>query len=296
MQTKVSRDAMGKGIDACFGTRDPSRAIKLLLATNLIDVIFPLGDYKVPTPVQVTVFLAGLDSLSRVQTLASRIYANEVEWDETRRRHLFYASFLKPLYELCDDSLLNGTSKRDRKQTPFHRLLAEGLRLPKTDAKSIEVLLRSSIDLRDLIGGTDVTNSSLSDQEKCELRWRFWKALRPLGSLWKESLLFSLTCLPMPLSVAVDKYARLTDMIENELDLDSQLLDGRCKIQPILSGSQIQKQVLPGMQGKAFQEVLLAQEEWQIRHGRHLPDNDVVAFDVESQLVDHLQSIFPQYK
>ena len=297
MQTKVSRDAMGKGIDACFGTRDPSRAIKLLLATNLIDVIFPLGDYKVPTPVQITVFLAGLDSLSRVQTLASRIFTNEIEWDEERRRHLFYASFLKPLYEFCDDSLLNDTSKRDRKQTPFHRLLAEGLRLSKSDAKSIEILLKSSSDLRDLVGDLDVMNSNLSDQEKSDLRWRFWKALRPLGSLWKESLLFSLTLLPMPLSVAVEKYFRLIHNVEIELGLDSKMLEGRYKVQPILSGLQIQKHVLPGMQGKAFQEVLLAQEEWQIRHCyHHLPDDDVVEFDVEDELIDHLQSKFPQLK
>ena len=296
MQTKVSRDAMGKGIDACFGTRDPSRAIKLLLATNLVDVIFPLGDYKVPTPVQITIFLAGLDSLSRVQTLASRIFTDDVEWDEARRRHLFYASFLMPLYELCDDSLLNGTSKRDRNQTPFHRLLAEGLRLSKSDAKSIETILRSSSDLRDLVGDLDVMNSNLSDQEKSDLRWCFWKVLRPLGSLWKESLLFSLTCLPMPLSVAVDKYARLIDMVDNELGLDSNILEGRYKVQPILSGVQIQKHVLPGMKGKAFQEVLLAQEEWQIRHCHHLPDDDVVEFDVENQLIDHLQSKFPQYR
>ena len=297
MQTKVSRDAMGKGIDACFGTRDPSRAIKLLLATNLIDVIFPLGDYKVPTPVQITIFLAGLDSLSRVQTLASRIFTDGVEWNDTRRRHLFYASFLKPLYELCDDSLLNGTSKRDRKQTAFHRLLAEGLRLSKSDAKSIEALLRSSTDLRDLVGDLDVMNSNLSNQEKSDLRWRFWKALRPLGRLRKESIVFSLTLLPMPLSVAVEKYFRLIHIIEIELGLDSNMLEGQYKIQPIVSGAQIQKHVLPGMQGKAFQEVLSAQEEWQIRHcHHHLPNDDVVEFDVENQLIDHLQTKFPQYK
>ena len=78
--------------------------------------------------------------------------------------------------------------------------------------------------------------------------------------------------------------------------MDSNMLAGQYKVQPILCGVQIQKHVLPGMQGKAFQEVLLAQEEWQTRHCHHLPDDDVVEFDVENQLIDHLQSKFPQYK
>jgi len=293
MQTKVSRNAMGRGIDACFATRDPSRAVKLLLATNLIDVIFPLGDYKVPPPVQITVFLAGLDALARVQALASRIYTNEVEWDETRRRHLFYASFLKPLYDLCDEALLNGNSKRDKRQSPFHRLLAEGLKLPKSDAKSIEVLLRNLSGVRDLVGDSDIMGGI--NQEKGDLRWRFWKALSPLGSQWKESLLISLAFQPVPLSDAVDKYFVLMRIIENELKLDSTMLDGQCKIQPVLTGAEIQEQALPGMQGKAFQEVLRAQEEWQVRRGHNCRPDDACELDVEEQLIGHLQSKFPQY-
>ena len=174
----------------CFDTAE--RVLWVILGESLRSgPAMVVSTFGCLTPVQITIFLAGLDSLSRVQTLASRTFTDGVEWNDTRRRHLFYASFLKPLYELCDDSLLNGTSKRDRKQTAFHRLLAEGLRLSKSDAKSMEALLRSSTDLRDLVGDLDVMNSNLSNQEKSDLRWRFWKALRPLGRLRKESIVFS---------------------------------------------------------------------------------------------------------
>ena len=298
LQTKVSRDAIGKGIDACFATRDPSRAIKLLLATNLIDVTFPLGDYKVSPQVQISIFLSGLDALCRVQTLASRIFTDENEWDETRRRHLFYASFLKPLYS---DNVL--PSRSNKRKTPFSRLLSEGVKLSKSDIKSIEVVLRGSLDLQNLVTVDNMDASCLTDQERQSLRWLFWQALCPLGHIWREALLLSLSSLPIPLSVAVNQYSRLIDVINGELNLDLILLDGQYKMEPILTGAQIREQALPAIRGEAFQEVLLAQEEWQVRNEIYRPggsprDGDGSStFDIaiESQLIDHLQSKFPAY-
>ena len=300
LQTKVSRDAIGKGIDACFATRDPSRAIKLLLATNLIDVTFPLGD-NVSPQVQISIFLSGLDALCRVQTLASRIFTDENEWDKTRRRHLFYASFLKPLYELSDNVL---PSKSNKRKSPFNRLLSEGIKLTKSDIRSIEVVLRGSLGLQNLVAVDNMDASSLTDQERQSLRWLFWQALCPLGHIWREALLLSLSSLPIPLSVAVNQYFRLIDVITDELNLDLDLLDGQYKMEPILTGAQIREQALPAVQGEAFQEVLLAQEEWQVRNEIYRPggsprdDGDgsyTFGIAIESQLIDHLRSKFPAY-
>ncbi|KAL7553949.1 hypothetical protein ACHAWF_017306 [Thalassiosira exigua] len=339
LQYKVSRDAIGSAIDEMLGTRarDPSRGIQLLMATNLIDVVFPLGGQNdnnggdettmigdivdsmtVSTPT--TIYRAGLASLMRTQSLITRIFLqSDFEWNISKRRYLWYAALFKPVYEMM---MPTSISKRGRRESAFYQLLDDALRRPKTDVQSIETILK----------GVDPIQATLLEEAHCdamqsalyfdarsrdddvvpprslpihdfygwgdlsEIRWSVYRALKPIGTLWKEALILTLACSPhKTLADCVDQYKDLALLIEDRLQLGALLRDEN-KLKPLLNGSQIQK-VLGRIDGKGFKQVTRAVEEWQIRNVFH--DIDGIGNgerkQMESDLINCLVATFPQY-
>ena len=342
LQYKVSRDAIGSAIDEMLGTRarDPSRGIQLLMATNLIDVVFPLGGKQdddgdggdnimesttigdivesmtMSTPT--TMYRAGLACLLRTQSLVTRIFLqSDFEWDITKRRFLWYAALFKPVYEMMPTPTTK--SKRGRRQGVFYQLLDDALRRPKTDIQSIETILKGVDPIQMMLleeAHYDAMQSALYSEvfpkdddavsttipihdffgwgDFSEIRWSIYRALKPIGPLWKEALILALACSPhKTLADCVAQYKDLALLIEDRLQLGALLLD---KPKPLLNGSQIQK-LLGQIDGRGFKHVAQAIEEWQIRNVFH--DLDGIGNGernrMETELIDYLVTTFPEY-
>lgn len=316
LQSKVSRDGIGGEVDALFSTRDPTRGIKLLMETNLIDLVFPqygkaeskaIVEQEEAEPLQPTVYYDGLDLLSRTQALVSRIFTQAPQWNVSNRRKLWYAAFFKPLYEATASSKL---SKRDRRRgSAFYRLLTDGLKRPRSDIQSIESILKGVEALNNLIKGRDIgvnravlhSDTSIRDisqdddewKELSDLRWTFYKTMKPIGPLWKEALILALASSKDGLSESVNKYDDWVTLIEEQLNLGNTLRD-KSNMKPLLNGSQIQERALRGVCGEGFKHIMKAQEEWQVRNC-YSPDAVDNSGKLEAQLIDNLIERFPEY-
>eukprot|EP00581_Thalassiosira_minuscula_P008491 CAMPEP_0183708126 /NCGR_PEP_ID=MMETSP0737-20130205/4503_1 /TAXON_ID=385413 /ORGANISM="Thalassiosira miniscula, Strain CCMP1093" /LENGTH=668 /DNA_ID=CAMNT_0025935933 /DNA_START=200 /DNA_END=2206 /DNA_ORIENTATION=+ len=321
LQYKVSRDAVGAAIDEMLGTRarDPSRGIQLLMATNLIDVVFPLRngrkDVNDETIESILVdrsgfiYQDGLNCLSRTQSLVTRIFlTSDFEWDISKRRFLWYAAFFKPVYEMMPTS----ESKRSRRQeSAFYRLL-DSLKRPKMDMQSIESILKGvepiqMLLLEETFGNAiksakssgilmeDATPKSSQWEELSELRWSLYSTFKPIGTMWKEALILALASSQQSMTDCVQQYKDFILLIENNLQLGTTLTD-KNKLKLLLNGSQVQR-ALGRIEGRGFRDVMHEVEEWQIRNlcGDAESMDDYERSEVETQLIDHLIATFPEY-
>jgi len=326
LRGKVSRDAIGKSIDEMLGTRarDPCRGIQLLMATNLIDVVFPLGDdgeYNCDNDDDDAAMLykVGLEYLSRTQSLVTRIFVQspELEWDIGKRRFLWYAAFLKPVYELMPAG--RDSNKKRKQESSFYRLLDVSLKRPKVDVQSIESILKGVEPIQTMIleeanDDTDAIQSAIQSgarlvdmppqssqwKDLSDQRWRMYSALKPIGVMWKEALILAFALSRKDIQDCVDQYKDLIILIEDQLQLKSILLDKNNKPTPLLNGSEIRQRALRGhIDGRGFRRVMEAMEEWQIRnvicHDFQGVGDDDERNRTETQLIDYLVTTFPEY-
>mmetsp|Transcript_20883 Transcript_20883/g.34514 ORF Transcript_20883/g.34514 Transcript_20883/m.34514 type:complete len:463 (+) Transcript_20883:193-1581(+) len=117
LQQKVSKERVGKEIDAIFQSRDPRRGIELLIEAKLVDIVFPIDDDKEMKESQspgAAIYKDGYHLLFRAQTLASRIFTQTMEWDGTRRRYLWYAAFFKPFCGTLSSSRRQHSTRHER--------------------------------------------------------------------------------------------------------------------------------------------------------------------------------------
>ena len=313
LELKVSRDAIGKAIDEMLSTRarDPSRGISLLMTTNLVDVVFPLGEQYDPT-----IYRVGLEYLSRTQSLVTRIFLQspQLSWDIAKRRLLWYAAFLRPVYELTSSKIssIKG-SKRKRQESTFYQLL-DSLKRPKTDVQSIESILKGVKPIQQILfdpgnsvaiqtaiksGACIAYDASRTDtpqwEELSELRWKMYKTLKPVGVMWKEAVILALSSSQKNVDDCASLFKDLVFLVEEQLHLKSLLLDGN-KPRPLLNGSEIQQKALHGqINGKDFRRIVEAMEEWQIRHVCNDLERDDSRDHVEAQLIGYLVATFPEY-
>ena len=302
IQQKVSKDRMGQEINAVFQTNDPSRGIRLLLETNLVDLIFPLDDNSDVhrNNGKIQCYKHGFESLCRTQALVSRVYVSSAQWDEEKRRLLWYAAFFKPL---CDKDILakaldkTASRRRRRDESLLYRLLTVALKRPTSDTQSIERIIAGVQMLRDfllaesehegnirttleqLVDGQNITFASSISETKdhpswnklSSLRWDVYQMLKEIGPFWKESLLLALANEDdMPLRDKQIEYQQWVYWIEVRLGLTEKVLfDPQTSFSknPLLNGSEISQSVLPRLQpGRDFQRIMKAQEEWQVRN------------------------------
>jgi len=76
--------------------------------------------------------------------------------------------------------------------------------------------------------------------------------------------------------------------VEDQLGFEGSILS----LKPLLNGSQIQRQALPGVHGAHFRKIMKAQEKWQVDH--HVIGVSDRKMN-EQALVDYLVAAFPQY-
>ena len=317
LQSKVSRDSIGNEVDTMFLTRNPTRAMKLLVDTDLIDVAFPLYEnteslMEMDPTAAAAIYYSGFWLLSRTQALGSRIFTQPQEWDTSRRRYLWYAAFFKELYDsTTTDAVIS--SKRGRRQgSGFFHLLADGLKRPKSDIQSIESIMKGADALESFFETQDdsamqsilqsgdhfleVLPNESQWQRMTDLRWTCYKVLKPMGPLWKEALILTLAASKQDMSERVKQYTDWVTTIEDRLHLGELLRDTK-SVKPLLNGSQVQERALPGVHGGGFKQIMEAQEEWQIRHGISRSDDEAASDGdkAESQLIAYLIATFPEY-
>jgi len=317
LRQKVSRDRIGNEMDAVFQTRDPTRGVELLLETNLVDVVFPLKDEDNGTVVAPAIYKAGLQRLSRTQALVSRIFVQAEQWDESRRRLLWYASFFQPFLSLDATSRQTcGISKRSRRDgSILYQLLTVALKRPACDTQSIERIIQGAETLRrflekyneelakqSLLLKTEFRFGNLSEDDPqwdylANLRWEGYKILKQTGPLWRESLILLLASgsgEDDDLRKAVQRYEQWVSMLEDQLGLDDVIFDKNYS-KPLLNGSQIQQRALPRVQGENFKRIMEAQEEWQVRNFSPESFDDTDRNNTEAALVEYLVLTFPEY-
>ena len=318
LQYKVSREAIGLAIDEMFGTRarDPRRGIQLLMTTNLIDVVFPLetqqqdGELSIYAIQQnevksMAMYSIGLEILSRTQSLVTRIFIQkpELEWDISKRRLLWYAAFFKPVYGMMSSRTAN--SKRDKRQESVFYQLLDALKRPKSDMQLIESILKGVDPLQKMITegiDVDIVQAALGSEghhlkweELSDLRWKLYKTLNPIGSMWKESLILALASFPNSID-NVNTYNELVCLVEDKLHL-GEILDDKNKPRPLLNGTQIQDSI-PGVGGRAFRHMIDSMEEWQVKNICDDVDHisDFERSQLEGELIDYLGTAFAEYK
>jgi len=313
--TKVSRDAIGAAVDEMLGTRtrDPARGIRLLIATNLIDVVFPLSEGGQQTDAEngkaMLVYKIGCEYLSRTCSLLARTYKQSpgMEWDISKRRLLWYAAFLKPVYEMghADTSNGNNSSKRRRRQKSTFYQVLQALKRPKTDIKDIERILKGIAPIQATIL-TEQNNNAIQAalffgdrfrdlpprsprwEGLSELRWIVYTALKPSGALWKEALLLGLASSQLSTADGVARHDDLISLVDGHLHLDA-MLRNENQPKPLLNGAEIQQVFRGGIDGRAFKDIVEAMEEWQIRHDGGTPS------ERRTQLAEYLLTAFADY-
>lgn len=234
-------------MDAIFSTPDPARAVELLIGTKIVDVILcPLVDTNLANE--------GFQILFRAQALlnqlcqaATRSTNGQVHaWDVNRRQFLWYAAFFEPIYKLSSDCASDEKrSKRcRRKGSKTFTLLNELLKRPAGDIQAIESILKGADTLcaflkeqdtghdsslmQFLASNHDFTDLSASDpkwKHIQDLRWKYYKLLKHVGPLWKESLILALSQESSPVTSenAVERYSQLGTIMEDRLSLDVNL-------------------------------------------------------------------------
>lgn len=320
LQYKVSREAIGAAIDEMFGTRarDPKRGIQLLMTTNLIDVVFPLEaqqqDGDEPLSIyaiqqnevkSMAMYSIGIEILSRTQSLVTRIFIQkpELEWDISKRRLLWYAAFFKPVYGMMSSRTASRRGKRQ--ESVFYQLL-DALKRPKTDMQLIESILKGVDPLRKMITegiDADIVQAALGSsearhlkwEELSDLRWKLYKTLKPIGTMWKESLLLALASFPNSID-NVNTYNELVCLVEDKLHL-KEILDDKDKPRPLLNGTQIQASI-PGVGGRAFRHIVESMEEWQVKNICDDVDHisDFERSQLEGELIEYLGTAFAEYE
>jgi tRNA nucleotidyltransferase/poly(A) polymerase len=311
LQSKVSRDNIGNEVDAMFQTRDPTRGVKLLIETDLIDIVFPLSLHTnsrilMEEEASFPIYYSGLSLLSRTQALASRIFTQGKQWDISKRRYLWYAAFFKELYDTTSTAAVR--NKRGRRQgSCFLRILVDELKQPKSDIQSIEQVIKGVGTIGLFLEGQDdsaiqiilqsgvpfheISQNDIKWQQISNLRWMCYKALKPIGALWKEALMLTLASSKQDISDSVNQYTGWVTLVEDRLELGAILHDGKSP-KPLLNGSQVQERALPGARGVGFKQIMEAQEEWRIRHDMHSSTTDE---KLEAGLIRYLIEKFPEF-
>ena len=329
LQHKVSRDRIGRELDAIFQTRDPTRGVQLLFNAKLLETVFYLNSNNQVfatnnmSPQQLQSVLPSLEEgvqvLSQTQALASRIFIKPSEWDEDRRRFLWYAALFQPAYSkewnIHDNVDRSETKQGKRKsQSVVYQLMTSRLKRPASDTQAIERILAGSnkvgFVLEELLK-VEVKPNDTKQQTTtvADLRWLCYQILKPIGPFWKESILLALLeAEGAAVAETISHQAKLhkterkfRTLISVLLDSDGlglkQFLDdgtSSFSFKPIMNGSDIQR-ILPSVSGEGFRQVMNAQEEWQLRNNCCFTNNNEDKKYEKERLIKFLCQSFPDY-
>lgn len=186
LKQKVSRERVGSEIDLMLKSRDPVRAMRLLVNLGLIETVFPPPGKKFALNMSGGIFSGvfheGLGLLAATHDHLCDCKINPPLWceaqraleagavngvgreetlvlmdDEDARRLLWYAAFLKPLRDRAvHEGFDHETSKTHR--SVVSKLLVEGLKRPVREADSVEKIMKAADGFTTLVStGSDLS-------------------------------------------------------------------------------------------------------------------------------------------
>jgi hypothetical protein len=205
---KVSRERVGCEVDLMLRSPDPVGAIRLLINLNLAQTVFPFeklltkemekNALKAGTIDYDELFQRGLDLLLTnyehleeckmfppvwCQSTSSQEYSVAVESpdltlceDDETRRYLWYASFLKPLYNFVSkipEDQKNKLEGKKANRSVVTKLLVDELKRPTREAEAVEKIIKGAQQFKSLINsGCDLSAVSvlLSDIQVKQVR------------------------------------------------------------------------------------------------------------------------------
>ena len=242
---KVSRERVGGEVDLMLRSPDPVGAMRLLINLNLVDTVFPLSKLM-PSSDSAELFADGVKLLQiahdhladckvspplwcRYHKTAYGVTETRLTKDEEARRLLWYAAFLKPMFDQY-----NLTKKQEkvpkRQQTKkanrsaLINLMVDELKRPNRDAEAIERILNASNDFTGLIAtGIDVsaTMTLLSDISvdgtSCYMNGRQVDSVTEEDPVWLHAMEFRYVCAKIILRVGPLWRAAMTLSIAEQL-------------------------------------------------------------------------------
>jgi hypothetical protein len=160
---KVSRERVGGEVDLMLRSPDPVGAMRLLINLKLVDTVFPVEKYLPESVDAAEIYAKGLELLTTSHDHLADCRWSPPLWcvnkqqifgdDETRlnddiekRRLLWYASFLKPLYDATkrQDKKTAKRQGRQANRSAIVTLLVDDLKRPIRDAEAIEKILKAA--------------------------------------------------------------------------------------------------------------------------------------------------------
>eukprot|EP00584_Thalassiosira_punctigera_P000529 CAMPEP_0172527070 /NCGR_PEP_ID=MMETSP1067-20121228/1847_1 /TAXON_ID=265564 ORGANISM="Thalassiosira punctigera, Strain Tpunct2005C2" /NCGR_SAMPLE_ID=MMETSP1067 /ASSEMBLY_ACC=CAM_ASM_000444 /LENGTH=706 /DNA_ID=CAMNT_0013310735 /DNA_START=177 /DNA_END=2297 /DNA_ORIENTATION=+ len=189
LEQKVSRERVGSEVDLMLKSRDPVRALRLLVNLGLIDTVFPKPNRNEEESHRLRgTYHEGLALLGTTHDHLCDCMANRPRWceakraleagalhglgrdetlplmeDEEARRLLWYAAFLKPLRDRSDDSVsgqeeeVRKKPRKAKKKSTVTKLLVDELKRPTREAESIEAIMKAADEFTALVftGGSE---------------------------------------------------------------------------------------------------------------------------------------------
>jgi tRNA nucleotidyltransferase/poly(A) polymerase len=192
---KVSRERVGGEVDLMLRSPDPVGAMRLLINLNLVDTVFPVASCW-PTSPTLSSLPTGRDALaplfdqcigllstthdhlfdckitppvwcqSKQLLTTNNVQEATLSSDEEARRLLWYAAFLKPVYDYEKrlkrqvQDVQPGSNRAGRKanRSIMSKLLVDELKRPIRDAEAVEKIMKSADEITHLIeSGSDVS-------------------------------------------------------------------------------------------------------------------------------------------
>jgi tRNA nucleotidyltransferase/poly(A) polymerase len=230
---KVSRERVGGEVDLMLRSRDPVGAMRLLINLHLVRTVFPLESCFTEAMVDDAVFHKGLELLSTSHEHLSDCRVFPPTWcqpkgtytthgvneltlseDENARRFLWYASFLKPLYDdankMCDSKKSRRQEGRKATKSTICKLLVDELKRPTREAEAVEKIMQGANDFTRLMtSGCDIsavsvllgdirveddTDSQDGSKLKCSMGGRTVFSATEDDPLWLHAMELRLLC------------------------------------------------------------------------------------------------------
>ncbi|GAX22700.1 tRNA nucleotidyltransferase [Fistulifera solaris] len=182
---KVSRERVGGEIDLMLRSPDPVGAMRLLINLKLVDTVFPISKYLCEyggddcADTTRRIFCKGLTLLSTAHDHLADCRLSPPLWctaqnpiydggcrlvdDCESRRLLWYAAFLKPLWDETalwrkNAAAAPGARNKKSNRSIISKILVDELKRPTRDAESVEKILIASDQIAHLMGsGGDIS-------------------------------------------------------------------------------------------------------------------------------------------
>jgi tRNA nucleotidyltransferase/poly(A) polymerase len=238
---KVSRERIGCEVDLMLRSPDPVGAMRLLINLKLARTVFPMEELfsEMNAAVVGDLFQRGLDLLS---TNHEQLEENKLfppVWcsnsgkasymthgteeltlceDDDARRYLWYAAFLKPLFDYSCTVPEDKRSKRDGRKanrSVVCKLLVDELKRPHREAEAVEKIMKGANDFKRLMDsgcdlsavsvllsdirvredkGEDDADNLVRSKVRCSMKGEHVYSATEHDPVWQHAMEFRLLC------------------------------------------------------------------------------------------------------